>query len=60
MGEEGLMNTSHNKIFIGQPINVDKDELMANIRMLNEAAESNDNERIKCLIEKVVPTYNRK
>ena len=60
MGEEGLMNTSHNKIFIGQPINVDKDKLMANIRMLNEAAESNDNERIKCLIEKVVTTYNRK
>ena len=60
MGEEGLINTSHNKIFIGQPIDVDKDELMANIRMLYEAAEGNDTERIKCLIEKVVPTYNRK
>ena len=60
MNEEGLTDTSHNKIFIGQPIDVDRDQLMAYIKELDKAAETNDNELIKSTIEKVVPTYNRK
>ena len=57
--EEGLTDTSHNKIFIGQPITVDRDELMEQIRELDKASETNDNELIKSTIEKVVPTYKR-
>ena len=59
MDEEGLTDTSHNKIFIGQPITVDRDELMEQIRELDKASETNDNELIKSTIEKVVPTYKR-
>ena len=59
MDEEGLTDTSHNKIFIGQPITVDRDELMEHIRELDKASETNDNELIKSTIEKVVPTYKR-
>ena len=59
MDEEGLTDTSHNKIFIGQPITVERDELLAQIRELDKAAETNDNELIKSTIEKVVPTYKR-
>lgn len=60
MNEEGLTDTSHNKIFIGQPIDVDRNQLMSYIDELDKAAETNDNELIKSTIEKVVPTYNRK
>lgn len=60
MDEEGLTNTSHNKIFIGKPLDVDTDELEKCIGLLTEAADTNDNEKIKSAIEKVVPTYTRK
>ncbi len=59
MDEEGLTDTSHNKIFIGQPISVERNELMEQIRELDKASETNDNELIKSTIEKVVPTYKR-
>ncbi len=59
MDEEGLTNTSHNKIFIGKPIDIDKSQLDEFIKELEAAAESNDNELIKTTIEKVVPTYHR-
>lgn len=59
MDEEGLTNTSHDKIFIGQPIDVDKVQLEEFIDDLKDAVSSNDNELIKSTIEKVVPTYHR-
>ena len=59
MDEEGLTDTSHNKIFVGQPIAVERDELMEQIRELDRVAETNDKELIKSTIEKVVPTYKR-
>ncbi len=59
MDEEGLTNTSHDKIFIGQPIDVDRAKLDEYIDELKLVADSNDNERIKSAIEKIVPTYHR-
>lgn len=59
MDEEGLTNTSHNKIFIGQPLNVDRAELDKMLDDLEKVVESGDAELIKQEVSKVVPTYVR-
>ena len=59
MNEEGLTKTRHSKIFIGAPSDITMEELKPSLDMLKEAAESNDVETIKSVIEKVVPTYIR-
>lgn len=60
MSEEGLTNTSHNKIFIGKPIDIEKKQLDAMLYKLKEAAENDDNELIKDVLAEAVPTYVRK
>lgn len=60
MDEEGLTNTSHNKIFIGKQIEVNEQEIKAMVKELSEAAESDDVEKIKDAVAKAVPTYVRK
>ena len=57
MSEEGLKKTRHEKIFIGAPSSVTMEELKPSLDMLQEATESDDIEKIKDVIEKVVPTY---
>ena len=59
MDEEGLRNTEHAKIFIGQPIDIEYEKLKGMLDVLKEAAHSNDVEQIKDLISDVVPTYVR-
>ncbi len=59
MNEEGLTKTRHSKIFIGAPSDITMEELKPSLDMLKEAAESNDVDTIKSVIEKVVPTYIR-
>lgn len=60
MNEEGLKNTEHNKIFIGRPIDIEKDKLFTMLSDLKEAADKDDIEAIKDSVERVVPTYIRK
>ncbi len=59
MDEEGLTNTSHHKIFIGKPIDIDEERLGKMLDKLHDAAESDDNELIKDTVAEVVPTYVR-
>ncbi len=59
MNEEGLTKTRHEKIFIGAPSDITMEELKPSLDMLKLAAESNDIDTIKSVIEKVVPTYIR-
>ena len=59
MEEEGLKNTEHDKIFIGKPIDIEKDRLFSMLSDLKEAADSDDIEGIKDSVERVVPTYIR-
>ena len=59
MSEEGLKKTRHSKIFIGSPLDVSMEELKPNLDMLAKAAEHNNIEGIKDVIEKIVPTYIR-
>ena len=60
MDEEGLTNTSHNKIFVGKPIDIDMDRLNNMLDKLRVAETSDDNEKIKDAVAEVVPTYIRK
>jgi len=59
MNEEGLKNTEHNKIFIGKPIDVEKEKLFEMIAGLRGIVETDDTEGIKQAVERVVPTYKR-
>lgn len=59
MNEEGLRKTRHEKIFVGTPLDVSMEQLSANLELLASVSDSNDVEKIKDVIEKVVPTYIR-
>ena len=56
MSEEGLKKTNHNKIFVGQPIEMTMDELDEVLAKLKNAL-SKDNDEIKKIVSEVVPTY---
>ena len=59
MNEEGLMKTKNDKIFVGEPVFGDESLLETNLSLLNDAVNRKDNELIKSVLEKTVPTYNR-
>lgn len=59
MNEEGLKKTQHSKIFIGSPIDISMEQLKPDLDLLSEAAVYNDAEKVKDIIERVVPTYIR-
>ena len=59
MNEEGLTKTRHSKIFIGNPLDINMEDLKPELDMLEEASHKNDIETIKTVIQKVVPTYIR-
>lgn len=57
--EEGLNQTSHQKIFVGRPTFVDFDSLMTKIGELGEVVDEDDREKIISKLEEIVPTYKR-
>ncbi len=59
MNEEGLVKTSHSKIFVGQPIDISFQELNSKLSLLEQALEKGDKEVIDAL-KQVVPTYQNK
>ncbi len=56
MNEEGLENTKHSKIFVGQPLNITPDELKEKLDIL-KAALADENSDLKAVMAQVVPTY---
>ncbi len=59
MSEEGLGNTTHNKIYIGKPTFESMDKLQVKLNMLKELLKEDNNEKIKDMMENIVPTYHR-
>ncbi|MBQ9757971.1 MAG: polysaccharide biosynthesis protein [Clostridia bacterium] len=57
MNEEGLLETKHNKIFIGKPIDMEIEELEEKLSRLKSVINTNGNE-IKKIVAEVVPTYH--
>ena len=56
MAEEGLESTPNDLIFIGKPIDIDRDVFLNQLDELIDAAEENGDE-IKREIEKICDTY---
>ncbi len=58
MDEEGLKSTANQKIYIGNQINIDANELLGKLNNLRDAANSNDGEKTVELLSDLVPTFN--
>ncbi len=57
--EEGITHTTHEKIFIARPGQVDGALLQAQLETLRQAAEANDTARVEALLAEAVPTYHK-
>lgn len=57
MGEEGLRETPNRLIYIGMPIEFDSEKLEKDLEKLKEAADGDDEKRVKELVKELVPTY---
>lgn len=58
MDEEGLESTANKKIFIGNQINIDADDMLSKLQSLRMAADSNDSEKTVEILSSLVPTFN--
>ena len=58
MAEEGLTNTSHNKIFIGQPLGCEYQSLSHQLDELKEVLWNSDADMVKRAVAKIVDTYS--
>lgn len=58
MDEEGLKSTANKKIFIGNQIKIDADDMLSKLQNLRMAADSNDSEKTVEILSKLVPTFN--
>ena len=56
MDEEGLTKTDNKMIFIGRPIEFDKDVFALQLQKLKEAAEG-EQDNIRDCVKEIVPTY---
>lgn len=57
MSEEGLLDTKHKKIFIGSPIDFDKNELQKYLIELSNIVLEEDDELIEQAMKNLVPTF---
>ncbi len=60
MNEEGLKSTDNKKIFIGNQISIDEDDLLSKLEKLREYAEANDSENTVNMLSTIVPTFKHK
>ena len=58
MDEEGLKSTANSKIFIGNQISIDANDMLYKLNQLHESAEANDSERTVALLSDLVPTFH--
>ena len=59
LSEEGIKKTSNEKIFIGNPISIDVDKFFAQLEELKKEAYANHSDKLKNMMESIVPTYHR-
>ncbi|MPN13787.1 UDP-N-acetyl-alpha-D-glucosamine C6 dehydratase [bioreactor metagenome] len=57
MAEEGLINTKHKKIFVGRPMDFDKDNLKKCLKELWDIVEDEEETLIEGSMKKLVPTF---
>lgn len=57
MDEEGLKTTSHEKIRVGQPLDIDINEFMESVEGLRNWLKDADREQLLIEVQKIVPNY---
>ncbi len=57
MSEEGLLETEHKKIFIGKPININRDKILKILKELQKVTEDEETNKIDYLMKSLVTTY---
>lgn len=57
MSEEGLTDTSHEKIFIGKPISINVEKYKMNLEFLKAIVDKERVELIDIIMRELVPTY---
>lgn len=55
--EEGILETQHEKIFIGRPLNVDSGYLMTQLNQLEAIIDEESDQVLKGVLKQIVPTY---
>ena len=58
MDEEGLKSTGNKKIFIGNQIEINEEELLAKLDRLRKVSEKNDSESTVAVLADIVPTFH--
>ena len=59
-GEEGLQKTDNQKIFVGSPIQLNKDTFFDHLATLKKIAYSNNSENLVQALIDLVPTFHHK
>lgn len=57
LSEEGLLDTEHEKIFIGRPIDVNREKITECLNLLKEVIDDEDIDKIQVIMRKLVKTY---
>lgn len=57
MSEEGLRSTANEKIFVGNQIKIDPEQFLKKLKILKEAAYSNEKEQVLQALHYLVPTF---
>lgn len=60
MDEEGLKSTENKKIFIGNQIVINSEEMLSKLKELRKAADDNDSDETVRILSELVPTFNHK
>ena len=60
MDEEGLKSTANKKIFIGNQIDINEQELLSKLDALKAYAENNDSKNTVDMLADIVPTFHHK
>ncbi|MDO4197489.1 MAG: nucleoside-diphosphate sugar epimerase/dehydratase [Erysipelotrichaceae bacterium] len=60
MAAEGNMKTDNDLIFVGQPLDIDIDKFLNNLKDIHDVSYDNREDLIYDYVEKIVPTYKRK
>ena len=60
MNEEGLKSTENKKIFIGNQIAIDEEDLLSKLDVLKKYADENNSEKVVEMLSSIVPTFKHK
>ncbi len=55
--EEGILETHHEKIYIGRPLSVDSSYLMSQLNQLEAMIDEESDQVLKGVLKQIVPTY---